>query len=115
MAREEPATAEQLVGGLGSPRREIVERMRGIVKKAVPEAVELVKWAQPVYAYKGRNIICFMLFDDHVNFGLFMGAQLESKRLEGTGKGLRHIKVYGMKDVDEKEFARLARDAAALV
>jgi hypothetical protein len=55
-----------------------------------------------------------VLFEDHINYGLFMGARLNSKRLEGTGKGLRHVKVYEMKDVDEEEFARLARDAAKL-
>ncbi len=115
MAKEEGQTIETLLGALGSPNREIVERMRGIVKKALPQAVESVKWRQPVYTVNGKNIICFMLFDDHVNFGLFMGAQLKSKRLEGTGKGLRHVKVYEMKDLDAKEFARLAKEAAALV
>ena len=85
------------------------------MKKALPQAVETVKWGQPVYTANGKNIICLMLFDDHVNFGLFMGARLKSKRLEGTGKGLRHVKLYEMSDVDEKELTRLAREAAALV
>jgi hypothetical protein len=107
-------TVEELVGGLRGPQREIVEKLRGIVKETLPEAVELVKWGQPVYVYKGKNIITLMLYDDHINYGLFMGARLKSTRLEGTGKGLRHVKVHAMRDVDEKEFARLARDAAEL-
>jgi hypothetical protein len=107
-------TVEDLVADLTSPRKALVNRMREIVKEALPEAVESVKCGQPVYSVNGTSIICFMLDDDHVNFGLFMGARLKSERLEGTGKGLRHIKVYQMKDVDEKEFARLARDAARL-
>jgi hypothetical protein len=107
-------TVEELVGGLGGPQREIAEKLRAIVKETLPEAVELVKWGQPVYVYKGKNIITLMLYDDHINYGLFMGARLKSRRLEGTGKGLRHVKVYGMRDVDEKEFARLAKDAAEL-
>jgi|GEM_PF-3295666 hypothetical protein len=114
MAKEEGQTNEALLGGLGSSNREIVERMRGIVKKALPQAVEPVKWRQPVYSFNGRNIICFMLFDDYVNFGLFIGARLKSKRLEGTGKGLGHVKLYEVRDVDEKEFARLAKEVAAL-
>ncbi|MDA4134811.1 MAG: DUF1801 domain-containing protein [Thaumarchaeota archaeon] len=114
MAKKEGQTVEALVGGLESPNREIVERMRGIVERALPHAVESLKWGQPVYSVKGRNNIRIMLFEDHVNFGLFMGAQLRSKRLEGTGKGLRHVKVYEMDDVDEKKFTRLARGAAAL-
>src|ERR1700722_13099092 len=108
------ARVDELVGELGSRQREIVEKMRAIVKETLPQVVESVKWGHPVYVYKGKNIITFMFFDDHINYGLFMGAHLKSERLEGTGKGLRHVKVYGMRDVDEKEFSRLARDAAKL-
>ncbi len=108
-------TVPELIDALGSPRREALDKMRRIVRKTLPEAVESVKWGQPVYTLKETNIICFMLYEDHVNFGLFMGAKLRSERLEGTGKGLRHVKVFGVEDVDEKEFSRLAREAAKLV
>jgi hypothetical protein len=43
-----------------------------------------------------------------------MGSQLKSKRLEGTGKGFRHIKVRSKSDIGAKEFGRLLRSAAAL-
>ena len=109
-----PSTVEELVAGLDSRRRELVEEVRAIVRKSLPEAVESLKWGQPVYAFKGTNVICIMIYDDHINYGLFMGARLRSKRLEGTGKGLRHIKIRTKDDVDEREFARLARDAANL-
>jgi hypothetical protein len=111
---EGSAAVDEFVVGLGSPQKEVVEKLRAIVKEALPQAVESVKWDHPVYVYRGKNIIAFMVYDDHVNYGLFSGARLKSERLEGTGKGLRHVKVYGMKDIDEKEFARLARDAAKM-
>ena len=111
---DESARIDELVGGLSSQQREIVGKLRAIVKETLPQAVESVKWGHPVYVYKGKNIITLMFFDDHTNYGLFMGARLKSERLEGTGKGLRHVKVYGVKDVDEKEFSRLAMDAAKL-
>ena len=49
-----------------------------------------------------------------MNFGFFRGAELSSKLLEGTGKGLRHIKIKTGKDIDEAEIARLLKDAAKL-
>jgi hypothetical protein len=110
----EPATVEEFVDRLDGPQKEIVEKIRAIVKGTLPQAIETVKWGQPVYVYKGKNIITIMVFEDHVNYGLFMGARLKSERLEGTGKGLRHVKVYETNDVDEKEFARLAGDASEL-
>jgi hypothetical protein len=109
------SSVPELISSLGGPRKEMLERMRAVVRRTLPEATETVKWGQPVYSLWGKNIICFMIYDDHVNFGLFMGARLKAARLEGTGKGLRHVKVYTIGDIDEKEFSRLARDAAKLV
>ena len=44
----------------------------------------------------------------------FRGAELHSLLLEGTGKGLRHIKIKNKNDVDEAEIARLMKKAAEL-
>ncbi len=114
-SKKKPATVDELPEVVGNPRREALEKMRAIVKRALPGVVESIKWGQPVYEYRGSNVICFMIYDDHVNFGLFMGAKLKPKRLEGTGKGLRHVKVTRPDDVDEREFTRLAKGAAKLV
>jgi len=39
---------------------------------------------------------------------------MKSKRLEGVGKGLRHVKVHRLEDIDEKGFTRLLREATGL-
>jgi hypothetical protein len=49
-----------------------------------------------------------------VDFGFFRGAELSSKLLEGTGKGLRNIKIRSQKGVDLVELTRLLEDAAKL-
>jgi hypothetical protein len=108
-------TVDSIILGLDPSRREVMSRLRTVVKRALPEAVETVKWNQPVYVYKGKNLIFFMIFGDHINYGIFVGSRLQSSRLEGTGRGLRHVKVYNPSDIDEKEFSRLAKQASALV
>ena len=115
VVKKEPTTVDDLLDGLQTAQREIVVKMRKVVRKTLPDALESVKWGQPVYSLRGKNIICFMMYDDHVNYGLFMGARLRSRRLEGTGKGLRHLKLYKKEDVDEQILAELAREAASLV
>jgi hypothetical protein len=55
-----------------------------------------------------------MIYSDHVNLGFSMGAKMKSKRLEGTGEGLRHVKVRRLADIDEKELARLLKEAVSL-
>jgi hypothetical protein len=94
--------------------RSLTESLRRVIKRSIPEAVEQLKWGNPTYSVNGKNVACIMHYSDHVNLGFFMGSKLKSRRLEGTGKGLRHIKVRSKSDVDEKEFGRLLRRAAAM-
>jgi hypothetical protein len=74
-----------------------------------------VKWGGPVCSVNGKDVVCIMHYKDHVNLGFYMGTKLKPKRLEGTGKGLRHVKARSGADIDETEFGRLLKEAAALV
>lgn len=77
--------------------------------------METIKWGNPTYISNGKNIAWILNYKDHVDLGFFMGAKLHSDLLEGTGKGLRHIKVRRPDDIKEEEFTRLLKDAAKLV
>jgi hypothetical protein len=52
-------------------------------------------------------------FKDHVNVGFFFGALLKdpARLLEGTGKRMRHVKLWPGREVDSAALARLV-DAA---
>lgn len=93
--------------------RALANQLRRIIRKALPKSRELVKWKNPTYLVNNKNIAWIMVHRDHVNLGFFQGAKMKSPRLEGTGKGLRHIKVRRPEDVDEKEFTRLLVQAGA--
>ncbi len=113
--RAKAKTVEGIVIQLDPQRRELTEKLRALVRETMPEAVETVKWGNVTYLLKGKNLSWLIMYKDHVDLGFFQGAGLKSKRLEGTGKGLRHIKVRTPADIDETEFARLLRDARSLV
>lgn len=83
----------------------LVKKLRAIVKKTLPNTEEKIKWENPVYILNDKNISWILVYADHVDLGFFQGAKLKSSLLEGTGKGLRHIKVRSEKDIKEKEFA----------
>lgn len=95
--------------------RALSQALRATIKKVPPKAVEQVKWGSPVYSVNGKNVACIMHYKDHVNLGFYRGAKLKSKRLEGMGKGLRHVKVRSKSDIYQKEFSRLLKEAASLV
>lgn len=107
-------TVDQFMKTVDPKYRELVQEIRRIIKETLPEAQELVKWDKPTYLMSGVNVVWIMVYRDHVNLGFFQGAKLKSKRLEGTGKGLRHVKIWRREDIDPKEFSRLLKEAAEL-
>ena len=106
---------DQLLKTYDPPVRELAQKLRRLVKKTLPDAVETVKWGNPMYLLDEKNLAWIVGFKDHADLGLFAGAKLDSKLLEGTGKGIRHIKVRNEDDINEAEFVRLLKQAAKLV
>ncbi len=113
--RHKGKTVEAILESFDPEWRKVAEGLRRSVKKTLPGVVETVKWGNITYLLNDKNLAWIIAYKDHLDFGFFMGAQLKSQRLEGKGKGLRHIKVRSAADIDEKEFARLIRDAARLL
>lgn len=96
-------------------KKALAGKLRAIIKKTLPTAEETIKWGNITYLLNGKNLAWLLFYRDHVDFGFFMGAKLRSKLLEGTGKGLRHIKVRTTADIKVPEFRRLLKEAAKLI
>lgn len=107
-------TIEEIIGKLNPEQKEIADKLRSIVKTALPEIIETVKWGNITYLLDSKNLAWIIFYKDHVDFGFFRGAELESKLLEGTGQGLRHIKIANEKDVPKQEIAKLLVEATKL-
>lgn len=107
-------SVEEIISKLDPEKKKLANRLRQIVKKTLPDAIETVKWRNITYLHKEQDLAWIIVYGDHLDFGFFKGAMLKSDRLEGTGKGLRHIKVRNEEDIDEPEFSRLLKDATKL-
>ena len=105
----------EILAKLNPVQRKIANRLRKLITGAFPESVETMKWGIITYLLGSKNLVWLQFYKDHIDFGFFMGARLKSKRLEGTGKGLRHVKITGLDEIDEKDFSRLLHNAAKLV
>jgi hypothetical protein len=96
-------------------KRALIEKLRAFVKSQAPQLKEQIKWGN--ICWIGKSNVCWIIvYNDHVDFGFFKGAELKDpkKLLEGTGKGLRHVKVRAASDIKEMEFAGLLKEAVAL-
>ena len=94
--RKDPAI-DAIVAGLPREMGSIARELRKAIRSAAPELEECVKWNAP--NWRGRALVlCLMVYPDHLNLGLWRGAELASSfpMVEGTGKSLRHVKVKSL-------------------
>jgi hypothetical protein len=110
-----PATVEAYVESLDGWRREVVVRLRTLIKQAAPEAKESIKWAQPVYESNGP-FGYIRAFPRSVIIGFWRGAEIVDPEgiLEGDGSRMKHVKIIPGSSIPAAEIQRMVRDAIRL-
>jgi hypothetical protein len=96
--------------------RKVARGLRSLVKKVVPGTTETVNaWGIPTFE-KGQPFCFYIEGKRHVTCGFHYGTSLTDpqKLLEGTGKNLRHVKLFGVEDLSRKGLRELLREAAKL-
>ena len=76
-------------------RREL-ERIRGIVREVVPDAVEVISYGMPGFKYKGKYLVGFCHFKDHLSlFPTNEPVEMFKDRLDGfrLSKGTIQFKL----------------------
>ena len=88
--------------------------LRSLIRKAVPDATECIKWGTPNYEKDGS--ICAIRAGKGfvaLQFGP-IGTSLKDPDglLEGTGKAMRHVKIRSKTDLKKQPFASWIKQAA---
>ena len=86
------------------------------MKKSVSGVEEYVNpWKIPSFDSNGP-LCCFMVGKEHVTFAFMRGAVLPDpeKLLEGTGKGVRNVKLRTVADVKKPGVKKLIAEAVKL-
>ena len=94
----------------------VLKAVRTLVKKSVKGVEEYVNpWKIPSFDSNGP-LCCFMVGKEHVTFAFLRGAALPDpeKLLEGTGKGVRHVKLRSVAEVKRPGVKKLIAEAAKL-
>src|ERR1700751_1619444 len=94
----------------------VVKAVRALVKKAVKGVEEYVNpWKIPSFDSDGP-LCCFMGGKEHVTFAFMRGAALPDpeKLLEGTGKGVGHVKLRSVAEVKRRGVKKLIAEPAKL-
>jgi hypothetical protein len=94
----------------------LAQELRKLVKKTVKGTTESVNpWKIPTIESNGPMCM-LMVGKKHVTFGFLRGTSLPDpdKLLEGTGKNLRHVKLYSTEELRKPALKKLILAAARL-
>ena len=97
-------------------KRALLEKLRSLVAKGIPDAEASIKWGVPIYQRNGRNVCALASFKDHVAINFFAPPNVlidPGKKLEGGGKTSRLLKVRSAADIDSASIMRWLKAAAA--
>jgi hypothetical protein len=98
---------------LSPEQRETAQALQRTVLAAAPDLTQTVKWGNLVFTVNRQNLLAIVAYKGHVNLQFFNGAALarDFPQLEGTGKGLRHLKCRCRQPVDIALVSTLVRAA----
>lgn len=97
-------------------KRALLEKLRALVDKTVPDAEASIKWGVPFYQTNGRNLCSIAAFKEHVGINFFASPDVlkdPGKKLEGGGKSMRMLKVRRAEDIDSASITRWLKATAA--
>jgi hypothetical protein len=97
-------------------KRALLEKLRALVAKGVPDADASIKWGVPFYQRNGRNVCSLAAFKEHVGINFFASPDVlvdPGKKLEGGGKSMRMLKVRSAQDIDSASILRWLKATVA--
>ncbi|RQP26215.1 DUF1801 domain-containing protein [Piscinibacter terrae] len=113
------ALIETWFDNLRPEQRDLARILRALVQDASSELVQTVKWGNLMFTHEGTHAVAIVMHKDHANLQIFNGASLSDQfpELEGTGRGMRHIRFRYRYPVDEdlvREVVQACVDLMAL-
>lgn len=96
-------------------RRAVIRELDAMIRKAAPDLVPSLKWRNLTYQSK-RNVCSLINHQQYVNLQVWGGAELEdpSCLLQGTGKGMRHIRFVPGAKINRPAVVAIIKQAAKL-
>ena len=97
-----------------SPKQiKMIKALGKLVKEVVPPLKESVNWGNGFWLREEWPVIFLHAKEDYLQFGFFGGTGLSDPKvlLQGTGKHVKHVKIFTMNDIDENTLAKFIREA----
>ena len=98
-------------------QKDMARRLRELVVAAAPGLASSVKWGNLMFTHEGTHAVAIVMHKDHANLQIFNGASLVDRypELEGSGKGVRHLRFRYRYPVDEELVHEVVRACVELM
>jgi hypothetical protein len=109
-------TVKDYLKGLKGPQKNLVLKLRGTIRQAVPAIEEAIKWGNCLtFSVSGKNLIQTVVGKDKITLIFFQGIHLKDPQglLEGEGRSVRSARFKGL-DFNPAHLKALVRQAASL-
>ena len=99
---------EEYIEKQKSPQKEIIQKVRNIFLKTLPNCEEKSAWGV-IALEEGKFYIGAIKDRVHVGFAINGLNKDEIDLFEGSGKTMRHIKIHSLEDIDEENLVKLIK------
>lgn len=91
------------VNNADSKQKELLEQIRALIHKSVPDTRENIKWGFPVFS-KNKDFAYLRFAKKHITLGFYHIDKIDDpdQLLEGDGNTLKHIKIKSSADINEE-------------
>jgi uncharacterized protein YdhG (YjbR/CyaY superfamily) len=63
-----PETIDEYIAAFPQDVQKLLEEIRTTIKQAAPDATEAISYAIPTFKLKGKNLVHFAAFKNHIGF-----------------------------------------------
>jgi hypothetical protein len=91
-----------------SPQKEIIQKVRNIFLKTLPNFEEKKAWGVITFA-GGKFYLATIKNRVHIGFAINGLDKEEIGLFEGTGKTMRHIKIHSLEEIDEDKLVKMIK------
>ena len=112
------AKVEQFLLKLPDAKREVAMMLREIMLASDKSISEAIKWNQLTFMTGKKNFAFIYTYPqvDYMNLGFFKATSLDDPKglFEGTGAGMRHIKVKGIEKIPAAQIKKWVKQAVLI-
>jgi hypothetical protein len=109
---------QKFIMQLSDQKREIALQVRDAILLSSPAIKETIKWNNLTFVYNKSNLAFIYNYPkaDYLSLGFFEATSLSDpfQLFEGTGKGMRHIKIRKSEDIPVEQIGLWINEAIAI-